>query len=321
MWFDDIKSSNRLYQFLYEMPKGGDLHNHLTGSGYPQWWLEAAQQEGMFQNLTKAQTSSWLSRATTRKHLRPLFRKPAVLKNILRRNIEACLSESISYVEFMIRPTDEVIEALLQVDTQGVVIKFQAIVMRKGPGAVKQLSEVENFVKRHESCVAINLGGTDEDKGPPSLFNFVNVPFSCHAGETTKPNSYVEDSIKIGADRIGHGINLIHSKNMSSFTHPIEICLISNYKLGHINSYHEHPLRAYIDNDIPVMLCTDNKGLTNSSLTDEFFVAVTTFDLTWEEVYSLAENSLKYAFVDDKTKTTLINKFHDDMKIFLGSTT
>ena len=42
--FEEIKraaSPAQLYAFLYEMPKGGDLHSHLSGSGLPEWWLAA----------------------------------------------------------------------------------------------------------------------------------------------------------------------------------------------------------------------------------------------------------------------------------------
>ena len=44
-WFEDFKagaSDAELYRFLYQMPKGGDLHNHLSGSGFPEWWYDLA---------------------------------------------------------------------------------------------------------------------------------------------------------------------------------------------------------------------------------------------------------------------------------------
>ena len=28
------------------MPKGGDLHNHLSGAAFPEWWYDAALAEG-----------------------------------------------------------------------------------------------------------------------------------------------------------------------------------------------------------------------------------------------------------------------------------
>ena len=47
-WFDDVKSAGNkedLYRVLYYMPKGGDLHNHLSGAAYSEWWYELALAE------------------------------------------------------------------------------------------------------------------------------------------------------------------------------------------------------------------------------------------------------------------------------------
>ena len=47
-WFDELRqngSREDLYRVLYYMPKGGDLHNHLSGSSYAQWWYELALQQ------------------------------------------------------------------------------------------------------------------------------------------------------------------------------------------------------------------------------------------------------------------------------------
>ena len=47
-WFEDLKASDNpedLYRVLYHMPKGGDLHNHLSGSNFSEWWYELALAE------------------------------------------------------------------------------------------------------------------------------------------------------------------------------------------------------------------------------------------------------------------------------------
>src|SRR6185503_16404754 len=44
-WFEDVKKSatpEQLYTFLYAMPKGADLHNHLSGSARSEWMWDAA---------------------------------------------------------------------------------------------------------------------------------------------------------------------------------------------------------------------------------------------------------------------------------------
>ena len=39
------KSPPELYAFLYKMPKGADLHNHLSGAIYAENFLEAAAEQ------------------------------------------------------------------------------------------------------------------------------------------------------------------------------------------------------------------------------------------------------------------------------------
>src|SRR5882757_3866102 len=44
-WFEELKSTAtplQLYTFLYALPKGGDLHNHLGGAARPEWLWDAA---------------------------------------------------------------------------------------------------------------------------------------------------------------------------------------------------------------------------------------------------------------------------------------
>src|SRR5579883_1382695 len=41
------KNPGELYQFLLRMPKGGDLHNHLSGAVYAESYIDAAAEDGL----------------------------------------------------------------------------------------------------------------------------------------------------------------------------------------------------------------------------------------------------------------------------------
>ena len=43
-----------LREFLYAMPKGGDLHNHLSGAVYAETFLDLARRDGMCFDATRA---------------------------------------------------------------------------------------------------------------------------------------------------------------------------------------------------------------------------------------------------------------------------
>ena len=149
---------------------------------------------------------------------------------------------------------------------------------------------------------------------------YSGVNLSIHAGEVDEPNSHVRDTLLLGADRIGHGLNLITDDDtmllMRHGPYLIETNLISNLLLNYVNDYSEHPFPEYLRTGIPVALSTDDRGMWDSTMTDEFFVAVTEFNLSWEEVKLLSRNSLKYAFVAPDLKQQLLENYEANISRF-----
>jgi adenosine deaminase len=61
---------------------------------------------------------------------------------------------------------------------------------------------------------------------------------------------------------------------------PIEICLTSNLQTNPEHfSYDTHPLKTYLDNRLRTTLCTDNRLVSNTTVTKELYIAAKTFDL------------------------------------------
>jgi len=184
------------------------------------------------------------------------------------------------------------------------------------PNAEDQLRHVYKLV--HETpdlLVAVNMvGREDNDKGYPARFlptlrklrqQYNGVRLSIHAGEVDEPNEHVRDTLLLGADRIGHGLNLISDEDtmllMRHGPYLVEINLISNLLLEYVNDYSEHPFPEY---------------LWESTMTDEFYVAATEFRLSWEEIKTLGRNSLEHAFLDDENKERLLNEYNERIRRF-----
>jgi adenosine deaminase CECR1 len=168
------------------------------------------------------------------------------------------------------------------------------------------------------------VGREDNDKGYPARFlptlrklrqQYSGVRLSIHAGEVDEPNSHVRDTLLLGADRIGHGLNLITDDDtmllMRHGPYLVEINLISNLLLEYVSDYSEHPFPEYLRTGIPVALSTDDRGMWESTMTDEFYVATTEFSLSWEEIKTLGRNSLEHAFVSDELKEQLIREYNE----------
>ncbi len=139
-------------------------------------------------------------------------------------------------------------------------------------------------------------------------------------GEVDEPNNHVRDTLLLGAQRIGHGVNLITDPEtmlrMRYGPYLVEINLISNLLLEYVSDYSQHPFPEYLRTGIPVALSTDDRGMWDSNMSDEFFVAVKEFNLSWEEIVKLGRNSLQYSFLDPSTKQRLLADYDKRIAAF-----
>ena len=416
-WFEKFKSEatdSELHEFLYEMPKGGDLHLHLSGSGFPEWWYElaiASEKLGYVYytkvRLNNCRLPNWDSFSVRPYHLMyqtlvahnweklskcekdefvllseldhnqkkafmsalkldlphegreeffgahwqrlgDMTANPFLIGELLAKNIIAFAAEGLVYLEPQINSfgyrtpggsqisPQEVVNFLGQriqqqdVVETGVTVRFQQSILRFLPEAEDVLKSAYEVVSNNDLYVAVNMvGREDNDKGHPLRFlstlrdlrrSYSGVRLSIHGGEVDEPNSHVRDTILLGAERIGHGLNLITDPDtmrlMRHGPYLVEINLISNLLLEYVSDYDTHPFPEYLRTGIPVALSTDDRGMWDSTMTDEFFVGVKEFNLTWEEIKQLSRNSLKFAFVDENKKTTLLDLYEKNIDRF-----
>ena len=194
-----------------------------------------------------------------------------------------------------------------------------------------------------KSFVAIDLVGLPEsdivkpkDTSVLEYFNLLNSKFgntniSMHAGESHDPkNNHILEAISFGAKRIGHAFNMVQVKpaieKVCKESVGIEISLTSNLALGFPSSGNlsDHPFIKYFDNRIcsddgnfPVSLNTDDAGIFNTTLSNEFLIAVQAFDLDYEDIKTLSRNSIeKMAFADHETRRKLLERWKKDIKAF-----
>ena len=176
------------------------------------------------------------------------------------------------------------------------------------------------------------VGREDNDKGYPLRFldtlralrrQHSGVRLAIHAGEVDEPNHHVRDTLLLGAERIGHGLNLITDpQTLTAMRHGpymVEINLISNLLLEYVDDYAQHPFPEYLRIGVPVALSTDDRGMWDSTLTDEFFVAVTEYNLTWQEIERLSRNSLRHSFLEEAEKAALLNDYTQRIEQFVAS--
>jgi adenosine deaminase CECR1 len=410
-WFEDVKataSPEQLYRFLYAMPKGGDLHNHLTGAVRSEWFWDAAMAEAprgyiyytrvriencapyghnefggskalllfkniqaftfdkldacgksefkRLQDLDPREKQAWLDSMRLDQpyegrdeffeaiwaRISDLLKNPYLICDVLLRNMQAFGAEGVVYLE-----TQQGVEGAVKADgspysvdevvaidrrflaspeakATGVEVRFQNALLRFLPNAEQRLRELYAITDRYRDLyVGVNMvGREDNDKGYPLRFlpvlrelrhKYPDINLSIHAGEVDEPNTHIRDTLLLGAQRIGHGVNLITDPDtmirMRNGPYLVEINLISNLLLEYVSDYSQHPFPEYLRIGIPVALSTDDRGMWDSNMSDEFYVAVKEFNLSWEEIVKLGRNSLYYSFLDEPTKQRLLAQY------------
>jgi adenosine deaminase len=193
---------------------------------------------------------------------------------------------------------------------------------------------------RQRGVVGFDLAG-EEGGYPPKkhvdAFHFIqreNFNITIHAGEGYGKESIWQAIQYCGAHRIGHATRLIDDITVANGKVvklgdlaqyvldkriPLEICLISNVHTGATPSVAQHPFRVLYDQKFRVMLNTDNRLMSNTTLTKEFEVAAEAFNLTVEDFEKLTVNAMKSAFLpyDERCRyiyTVLKPAYHESRR-------
>ncbi len=175
------------------------------------------------------------------------------------------------------------------------------------------------------------MAGIEENgKGYPLRFldtyrqlraKYPTLPLSIHAGEMDSPDRNIRETLLLGATRIGHGVNILGDPDtllmlQHSARTLIEVQLISNRLLEYVPDLDQHPFPELLRTGVPVCLNTDDRGMWDSNMTDEYYTAITHFNLSWDELTQLARNSLRHAFLEETTKQRLLNEYEADLVEF-----
>ena len=184
---------------------------------------------------------------------------------------------------------------------------------------------------KHRGVVAFDLAG-GELNNPASVhaaaFAYArehDLACTCHAGEGADA-SYVRDAVHVcGAHRIGHATRLYEDESLTQYVNDrriaLEICLTSNVQTHAVESYEEHPLRQYFDRGMNVVLNTDNRLMSGTTLTDEYMHAARYFGLGLDDLARIALNGFESAFLPWKDRQALVARVRDELVAFGATVT
>jgi adenosine deaminase len=186
---------------------------------------------------------------------------------------------------------------------------------------------VDLAIAYHGTIVrAIDLAG-DETRYPPELFvepfhraREAGVHITVHAGEAAGPESVREAVCSLGAERIGHGIRALEDSNVVQMVYEgrvtLEVCPTSNLQTGVVPWLAIHPLPDLLRLRLQITINTDNVSISNTTLTDEYVVAVADLGLTERQIYTILSNALNAAFLPAAERSHLRTKFREWLKSY-----
>jgi adenosine deaminase CECR1 len=286
--FEEIRrtaSPQEMYAFFWDMPKGGDIHHHLSLSFRPEevyqtasnfytrvkltacpggsedsapplryrmvspanYALLSACEQGDYVQIGKLdgeQKAAWASsliidRAYEGRNeffevivnrVTDVARNPEVMLQLLTRLLQRYARENILYLETQyLAPSDEVAakfrSRLAEPDLASLPtkVRFQAVIVRFRPDAEQLLERAYAFVDRNRDLwVGVNMAGREDNtKGNALRFlpvfrklrrTYSGIHLSIHGGEVDAPGPEVRNTLLLGAERIGHGFNLITTR-------------------------------------------------------------------------------------------------------------
>lgn len=212
-----------------------------------------------------------------------------------------------------------------------VATRYEVYVSRSGSATnvYSQIVAAYEAGKKDARVVAVNLVGPEDGTTALQRYDIEMamlgklkaayagrspVRISLHAGELAAKYmpgtwnigsiNHVRKAVEIaGADRIGHGIDIMSETNpqglladMASRDIAVEICLSSNIQILEVSGA-AHPLANYLSAGVAVSLATDDQAISRSSIAGEWERAVTDQNLRYLQLKALARNSLQYSFL------------------------
>jgi adenosine deaminase len=145
-----------------------------------------------------------------------------------------------------------------------------------------------------------------------------NLAITVHAGEADGPDSISQALHECHARRIGHGTRLLEDPRLEAFVNdfriPLEVCPTSNVQTRVAPSFAEHPFRRYFDAGLVVTLNTDNRLISGTTLTDEYWLAHQHLGFTWEELKEVALLGFQAAFLPYEAKVNLLEEVEGEME-------
>ncbi len=337
-------------EFIEKLPKT-DLHCHLDGSLRLSTILDLAQQQGvklpadtpetLFQHVYAGNICRSLE-----EYLKAFDITLAVLQTedslyrVAYELAEDCARENVRYLEVRYSPMlhtrrglklTQIVESVIQ----GLRAGERDFGLSSGVILCGiRSSSADSSLRMAELCVAFknrgvlgfDLAGAELNypaKDHKEAFQLIldnNVNCTAHAGEAYGPESIAQAIHYCGAHRIGHGTRLRENGDLLNYVcdHriPLEICVSSNIQTGAAEDLSSHPLPFYYSYGLRVTINTDNRLMTNTTVSKELLLCHQTYGFGLADIKEILIAGFKSAFLPHREKSDLLKRITKELDAF-----
>lgn len=331
-----------MYELIKRLPKV-DLHVHLDGSVKPNTVIELAQTQGINLSVSNVKqlipliqvndNCTDLAQYLTKFDLvSKVLHTSEALERVAFEIVEQAYEDNCKYIEVRFGPqlhcekgltVEGVIHSVIKGLKRGESVfgvKANAIACCLRHHTVEQnmlvIKAATGFL--NHGLVGVDLAG-DEASYPAYLFEDVfklasknGLPITIHAGEAGGPENIKVALNNLGAARIGHGVRLRENTELLNKLNlrriPLEMCPVSNIQTKASLSWDDYPIREYFDLGLNITVNTDNLTVSNTNLTNEYYILKEKFNFSIGELGQLIMNAVDASFLNFREKKKLKSK-------------
>jgi adenosine deaminase len=322
---------SRDLDFFRKLPKT-DLHVHLDGSLRLSTILELAARQGVRlpadtpEGLREAMhigqvCDSLVSYLSAFEVTLAVLQTEEALYRAAYELAQDAAEENVRYMEVRYSPIlhtrrglrlTAVIEAVTQalrqaqkdfgIDSGVIICGIRSI----SPASSLEMAQLAVAYKNH-GVVGFDLAGAEFNypaKAHKDAFQLIlknNINCTAHAGEAYGPESVAQAIHYLGAHRIGHGVRLREDGDLLNYVNdhriPLEICPSSNVQTGAVPSIDQHPIRFLYNFGVRVTVNTDNRLITDTSVSQELWLLHKQLGFALDEIRQIVIWGFKSAFL------------------------
>ncbi|MEZ5215636.1 MAG: adenosine deaminase [Ilumatobacteraceae bacterium] len=282
----------------------------------------------------------------TFEHTLAVMQHEDAIRRVAREAVEDLVADGVVYAEIRFAPElhqdqglslQEIVEAVADgvrtaerdAAAAGTPITVNLILcaMRTGDRSLEIATFTERVRFTEPKVVAFDLAGA-ETGFPPSMHaealahartHLLNL--TIHASEPPDLE-LISDALAHGAHRIGHGVRLQSGMLLTPngqailgqlaryvMDHQIhlEMAPTCHVHVGAVESIEAHPIARFLRLGFNVGINTDNRLMSDVTVSGEYHVVATTHELSWAEVEQLVVNGLRSSFAPREQRERLVN--------------